>query len=75
MIEKLLQGLGEVLKGLVQFTIRKIKVDMFKKTGDTYNIDKIEIKIDVHISTPTPLEVNMETTITDQSDDQTPEQN
>ena len=66
--------LERILEGLIQSSINT-DIDMSKKSGDTYNIDKIEIKIDVHISTPTPLEVNMETTITDQSDDQTPEQN
>ena len=32
MIEKLIQGLGAVLKGLVHLTIKKIKINMFNKT-------------------------------------------
>ena len=44
MIEKFAQGLGEVLKGLVQIAIKKIKVIMFTRTNNitnhNFNVEK-----------------------------------
>jgi len=37
MIEKLIQGLGEVLKGLIEITIKNIKIDMFNRYNYTIN--------------------------------------
>ena len=58
-----------ILEGLIQSSINT-DIDMSKKSGDTYNIDKIEIKIDVHISAPI---LEAETSVTE-SDDQQPEE-
>lgn len=44
--------MGGVLKGLIEVTIKKLKVNMFNKSGDIYNIEKVEIKIDVHVTLP-----------------------
>ena len=59
----------ELLEGLVQSHVNA-KIDMSKKSGDTYNIDKIEIKIDVHITNPVLEET---TTINEQIETQEPE--
>ena len=54
----MLQGL---LEGLIQPSINT-DIDMSKKSGDTYNIDKIEIKIDVHITPTVTVEVEAHAT-------------
>jgi len=48
MLNGILEGLAGVLKGLFEITIKKI--NMFNRSGDTYNIEKVEIKIDVNVT-------------------------
>ena len=55
-----------ILEGLIQPSINT-DIDMSRKSGDTYNIDKIEIKIDVHFTAPISLET--ETKVTERTEE------
>ena len=56
MVKKIMQWMCEILKGLVEITFERIKINMFNKNCPSITIKKLEINIDKLIITEKEIE-------------------